>query len=123
MGFTNKYPLILILMRPNFVSKVYINRYYPIEIIGFQAHFTAESIAHTTVDVIRPTYERKKFRRTINKLLKHVRATVWTWRDKSRHDLTTQRLDKNLNLLKIEKSLTRYQIGSILFKFNKMVAN
>ena len=28
-----------------------------------------------------------------------------TWRDKSRHDLTTQRLDKNLNLLKIEKLL------------------
>ena len=39
-----------------------------------------------------------------------------TWRDKSRHDLTTQRLDKNLNLLKIEKLLALYQICSILFK-------
>ena len=37
-----------------------------------------------------------------------------TWRDKSRHDLTTQRLDKNLNLLKIEKLLA---ILSNLFNF------
>ena len=36
-------------------------------------------------------------------------------RDKSQHDLTTQRLDKNLNPLKIEKLLAGYQIYSILF--------